>query len=222
MRHSVTTPGGFFIGLYGIAISVLVALVVYYLVKNPIGSQDLRTQQAGLGLAPAKDEQDPGKITSIEQSRDALLQHAADKYNGGKKPNLDDLEDLRGVVRLREAEKSVTTAEAALNAPSKETGKTVRELAIDEVVKEIQAKKPAASAVKADTILPSTGAPPSLPNLMGGGVHNVTFPSLEPAPAAPAPAPAAPANKPTASASSASAAPAPSRPPLLNGNEPTK
>ncbi len=222
MRHSVTTPGGFFIGLYGIAISVIVALVVYYLVKNPTGGEDLRTQQAGLGLAPAKDEQSEEKIKSIKESREALLQHAADKYNGGKKPNIDDLEDLRGVVRLREAEKSVTTAEAGLNAPSKEQGKTVLALAIEEVTKDIQAKKPVASAVKADPILPSTGAPPSLPNLMGGGVRTVTFPSLEPAPAAttpaaPAPAPAAPVNKPTASA-----APAPSRPPLLNGNEPTK
>jgi len=242
MRHSVTTPGGFFIGIGGIAVSLVVAAGVYWIVSRPSSNEELRVQQAALGLAPTKEDvekKDEEKIRAVNASRDELLKHAAEKYNGGKNPNIDDLEDLRGVVRLREAEKSVTTAEQALNAPSIEAGKSVITLAMNQVAGEITAKKPAASAVKADVINAAPAGAPSLPNQLGGGAHTMIFLSVEPAPApaaapapspAPAPAPAAPAAKPSADATptttpataTASAAPAPSRAPLLNGNEPTK
>lgn len=235
MRHSVTTPGGFFIGIGGIALSLVVAAGVYWIVSRPSSNEELRVQQAALGLAPTKEDEEKkseDKIKEISASRDELLKHAAEKYNGGKKPNIDDLEDLRGVVRLREAEKSVTTAEQALNAPSIEAGKSVIALAMTQVAGEITTKKPAASAMKADVINAAPAGAPSLPNQLGGGAHTMIFLSVEPTPAAPAPAPApaAPAAKPSADATpattpapaTASAAPAPSRPPLLNGNEPTK
>lgn len=271
MRHSVTTPGGFFIGLGGIVASVAVAAGVYWLISKPSTNEELRVQQAALGLAPKKEDTDHKTIETITASRDALLEEAAAKYNGGKKPNLDELEDLRGVVRMREAQKTIAAADTTLHANSKEKGKDgkplpVIEVAMAEVAKEIVTKKTAPTQVKVDPLPIPQNLPPSLPNLLGGGVHTMTFPPLgqaaapapapapvvppapvpatkpapapaaatpaAPAPAAPAPAPAPtstpapsaepkPATEPKAEAAPA-ATPEPSRPPLLNGNEPTK
>jgi hypothetical protein len=252
MRHSVTTPGGFFIGLGGIAASLFVAYAVYSLVKKPAPSSALRPQQIALGLVPATDA--PKNVAEETKGKtDALLAQAGARYNDGKKPNIDNLEELRGVVRYREAQKSVTTSEQALRTPSKEKGKSVLELAMSEVADQMKKKPTAKSAVKVDVIAPPAGTPASLPNVTGNGVNTISFPPIKPAGAAPepapapapvppaslekpAPAPAPAAAKPPAPAAAPAAtspvttpapaapptAPEPNRPPLLNGTEPTK
>lgn len=205
MRHNVTTPGGFFVGLGGIAVFCAVAAGVSLWVGKPSVSKELEPQKTALGLiADSKDEAKQKEI-------DKLLADAAVKYNGGNKPNLDNIDDLRGIVRFREAQKSRTESSAALTAKSTVEGQNVLQAAVAEVVKEITAKKPAASTVKVDLLPPAAEAPVSMPNFQGGGAKTVTFPAPAisvpapvaptqpaPTPAAPAPVPAAPVPTPAA------------------------
>ena len=208
MRHSVTTPGGFFIGLGGIAISLAVAGAVYCWVKSPTKSDELRPQQISLGLVPAADATGAALATKQEETS-KLLAAAGEKYNAGKKPNIDKLDDLRGVIRYREAQKSMADAEKVLSVPSSVNGAdgkplTVIAAALEAVAKDIAAKKPAASAVKVDIAPPAQRTmPPPMPNLQNGGVNTVIFADpnakpveapkpAEPAKPADAPKPAAP------------------------------
>ena len=236
MRTNVTTPGGFFVGLGGIVAFCVVSSLVYLWVKNPAPNSDLRPQQAALGLAAAPDAPHD-QVKKKKEETDVLLEAAAAKYNGGVKPDIDRLPELRGVVRYREAQKSASTAEAALNAPSKEQGKTVIAAAIEEVAKEIAGKEAAPSKIAlAEPPPPETKDPTvaPLPNFTGGGVRTMHFvnptapaPGAAPTPApgaapatpptqAPAPAPAAPQANVSLEAAAPIAAVAPSRPPLLN------
>jgi hypothetical protein len=245
MRHNVTTPGGFFVGLGGIVAFCVVSSLVYLWVKKPAINSELRPQQVALGLAA-----DPTAAATEKKKKDAetkqLLEAAAVKYNGGKQPDIDRLQDLRGVVRYRESIKSADASNKALTAPSSVQGKNVLEAAMEEVAKEIAAKKPAASQVALMEIAPTDPtAPASLPNYGGGGVRTIQFanpaapaPAAAPTPAssapleatpapaapAPAPAPAPAAQPPTPAPAPAQPAPpalaaAPNRPPLLNWSE---
>ena len=211
MRHNVTTPGGFFVGLGGIAAFCAVAAGVYCWVGKPAASNEFEPQKTALGLVAKSNEKDKQKEI------DTLLAKAANEYNGGKTPNLNNLDDLRGVVRFREAHQSNVDSMALLGAKSTVDGKDVLQAAIDEVVQEVGAKKPIASDVKIDLIAPAADAPVSMPNFQGGGAKTVTFPApVISAPAAPAPVPQT-----TPSPAPPNAAPAPDRPPLLNGTSST-
>ncbi len=178
MRHNVTTPGGFFVGLGGIAAFCAVAAGVYSWVEKPASNSELLPQQKSLGWVVEEDKKaERPKIA-------AFLEKAANEYNGGKALNLNNLDDLRGVTRFREAHESNVTADALLTAKSTVEGKNVLQAAMAEVSKEIAAKKPAASAVKVDLLPPAADAPVSMPNFQGGGAKTVTFPAplpVEPA-----------------------------------------
>ncbi len=192
MRHNVTTPGGFFVGLGGIAAFCAVAAGVYCWVGKPAASNEFEPQKTALGLTAKSKEKDKQKEI------DTLLATAALEYNGGKTPNLNDLEDLRGVVRFREANKSNADSMALLTAKSTVEGKTVLQAAMDSVATEIAAKKPIASEVKVDLLAPAADAPVSMPNFQGGGAKTITFPTpVLSVPAAPeVPKPAASLDKP--------------------------
>jgi hypothetical protein len=220
MRHNVTTPGGFFVGLGGIVAFCVVSILVYLWVKTSGENHELHPQQVALGLAvepTATGAEADKKKAEVEP----LLAAAAERYNDGVKPNLDKLSDLRGVVRYREAQKLLKASEEKLHAPSLVKDKTVLELAIEEVGKEIVAKKPAASKIALVEAVPDPKTPPTwmLPNYAGGAVKTVHFvdPNKKPEPPAPTPAPApagAPAAAPTvpAPAPAASPTPAPANP----------
>lgn len=248
MRHNVSTPGGFFVGLGGIVAFCVVSALVYLWVRNPAPNTELRQQQANLGLAAAPDA-DRDTKKQKEKETGALLEAAAVKYNGGDKPNIDNLAELRGVVRYREAQKAAQASEAVLTAASSAQGKTVIALAMEQTAQELAAKKPAPSKVAVAEPAPADPkALPALPNYSGGGVKTVVFANPnQPAPAAPAPgaapaapgaapgapqpphlekpapAPANPAPAPQASAPIPAVAPvatnAPARRPLLNWSE---
>src|SRR5688572_8014775 len=113
MRHNVSTPGGFFVGLGGIIAFCVVSSLVYLWVKNPAPSEELRQHQAALGLAAAPDAS-RDEVKKKRAETDVLLEAAAVKYNGGKKPDIDRLAELRGVVRYREAQKAADASEKAL------------------------------------------------------------------------------------------------------------
>src|SRR3954470_9813634 len=102
MRHNVTTPGGFFVGLGGIITFCVVSGLVYLWVKAPAHNDELRPQQIALGLV-AEGSGDDAKKKNDET--EALLQAAGDRYNDGRKPNIDNLTELRGVLRYRESQK---------------------------------------------------------------------------------------------------------------------
>lgn len=180
MRHSVTTPGGFFIGLGGIALSLVVVGAVYSLVKSPEHGDELKPQQISLGLVPAADATGDARNAKNEEVS-KLLTAAGAKYNGGAKPDINKLDDLRGVVRYREAQKSIADADKVLGAPSSvkaADGKTLSVLAaaMQDVEKSIAAKKPAPSAVKVDIAPPAEPTmPPPMPNVQSGGTNNVIF-----------------------------------------------
>jgi hypothetical protein len=169
MRHNVTTPGGFFVGLGGVAAFCAVSFGVYIWVSKPAASNELEPQKTALGLL-SKEKDKQAEI-------DALLKSAASDYNGGKKINLNDVDDLRGIVRYRESAKSAKDAEL-LAAKSNIEGQSVLQAAIAEVTKEIAAKKPAASTVKVDLMAAPSDAPVSMPNLQGGGTKTMTFPPI--------------------------------------------
>ena len=194
MRHNVTTPGGFFVGLGGIAAFCAVAAGVYCWVGKPAASNEFEPQKTALGLTAKSKEKDKQKEI------DNLLATAASEYNGGKTLNLNNLDDLRGVVRFREANKSNADSMALLTAKSTVEGKTVLQAAMESVVTEIAAKKPIASEVKVDLLAPAADAPVSMPNFQGGGAKTITFPTpVLSVPAAPeVPKPAASLDKPAA------------------------
>lgn len=226
---NVTTPGGFFIGLGGIVSFCVVAAVVYQWVKSPAPTEDLRAQQVAVGLRAGPDAKGDD-VKKKDAESDALLAEAAQRYNGGVKPNLDNLDDLRGAVRYREAQKSIAEAGKALQGAvawkDKAKGEVTMpiDLAMKAVSTGLKDRKPKPSAVKIDIMPPADPtAAPMMPNAMLGGARTVFFtdpnPAPVPAPAAPAPA-AAPAPSqvapPPAPAPAAAPAPAPNRPPLLN------
>ena len=178
MRHNVSTPGGFFVGLGGIIAFCLVSSAVYLWVKLPSKNDELHPQQAALGLAAA-----PGasrdEVKKKKEETDVLLEAAALKYNNGVKPDIDKLPELRGVVRFREAQKTAAASKAILDAPSSVAGKTVLEAAMEETAKEIAGKKPAESKVALAEMAPADPkAAPSLPNFGGGGVKTMNFTNL--------------------------------------------
>jgi hypothetical protein len=195
----------------------------------PRVSDELRAQQTVLGLRAAPDASDDAlKKKNAEVA--SLLDAAAVRYNAGVRPDLDNLDDLRGVVRYREAEKANAEDAKVLTAPAawKDKAKGEVTMPIDLAMKAVAAglkdRKPKPSAVKLDVMPPADpNAVPSLPNAMGGGVRTIIFadPSAPPVPASPAPpvvppAPAPAPAAPTAPATPAAAVPAPNRPPLLN------
>jgi len=213
---NVTTPGGFFVGLGGIVCFSIVAAVVYYWVNAPATTGELRPQQVALGLrapADAKDED----VKKKEAESFVLIEAAAKRYNGGVKPDLDNLDDLRGIVRYREAQKSITEADKTLTGAvawkDKAKGEVTMpiDLAMSVVANGLKDRKPKASAVKVD-ISPALdpNAPPIMPNAMGGGAKTVFFadPNAVPAPAPVAPAAPTPATPPVAAPST----PAPAAP----------
>lgn len=215
-RPNVTTPGGFFVGLGGIVCFSIVAAAVYFWVKAPATTSELRPQQIALGLRAAPDAKDED-VKKKQAESSALLQAAAQRYNGGVSPDLDKLDDLRGVVRYREAQKTIAEAGKALTgAPGwkdKAKGEVTMpiNLAMKVVANGLKDRKPKASAVKVD-IVPALdpNAPPMMPNAMGGGAKTVVFAD----PNAPAPT-APPVAPPTAPA------PAPGTPPATTPNAPT-
>jgi hypothetical protein len=221
MRHSVTTPGGFFIGIGGIATALIVAGAIYAYVSKPGKSTELLPQQEALGLAIKAE--DKANAKSKQAEIDKLLADAGARYNGGNAPDISKLDDLRGVVRFREARKSVDNALAALNAPSSVNGPDGKPLSLiaasmQALAKDIQARKPAPSQVKVDIMPPAEAGAPTMPSVVGNGVKTVIF--TDPNAPKPAKAPDAAAAPKTSSAAPAPAtttsAPAPNRPPLLN------
>jgi len=213
---NVTTPGGFFVGLGGVVCFSVVAASVFWWVKTPSASEDFRAQQVALGLRPGPAATGPDIEKTNGETR-KLVKAAKERYNGGKEPDLDNLEDLRGVVRYRESQKTKAEAGKALtSAPAwkdKAKGEVTMpiDLAMKVVASGLKDRKPKASAVKVD-ISPALdpNAPPMMPNAMGGGVRTVFFadPNAPVAPPVPAPAPA-PAPAPTTPAPAPGAAPAP-------------
>ncbi len=224
-RPNVTTPGGFFVGLGGIVCFCVVAAVLYFWVKSPATNAELRPQQVALGLRAAPDAAAPE--TEKTNARTAELVNAAkQRYNGGVSPDLDNLDDLRGVIRYRESEKSKADGDKALTgAPAwkdKAKGEVTMPiaLAMNFVANGLKDRKPKASAVKVD-ISPALdpNAPPMMPNAMGGGAKTVFFadpnaPASAPAvPPAAVPAPAGAPSTPPAVPTAPAAAPAPTSPP---------
>lgn len=213
-KANVTTPGGFFVGLGGIVSFCVVAAGVWWWVKSPSANTELRPQQIALGLrAPDDAKGDDAKKKAADT--DALLKAAAKKYNGGAQPNLDKLDDLRGVIRFRESDKLKAEAEKALIGAvawkDKAKGDVTMpiELAMKAVANNLKDRKPKASAVKVDALpVLDPNAAPMMPNAMGGGAKTVIFadPNAPAAPAPAAPVPATPAPAPTAPAPAAPAA----------------
>ena len=224
-RPNVTTPGGFFVGLGGIVSFCVVAAVLYFWVKSPATNVELRPQQVALGLRAADDAKEDD-VTKKKKETGDLLKAAALRYNGGVSPDLDKLDDLRGVIRYRESEKSKTEGDKALTGAAAWKDKAKGEvtmpiaLAMNLVANGLKDRKPTASAVKVD-ISPALdpNAPPMMPNAMGGGAKTVFFADPNaPAPApAPVPAPAvhAPAGAPANPPAVPTAAPAPTSPPAV-------
>jgi hypothetical protein len=221
-KPNVTTPGGFFVGLGGVVCFCIVAAAVFWWVKAPSVSEDFHAQQVALGLRPGPTATGPD-IEKVNAETAKLVDAAKQRYNGGKEPDLGNLEDLRGVVRYRESEKAKAEAGKALTAApawkDKAKGEVTMpiDLAMKVVASGLKDRKPKASAVKVDIApAPDPNAPPMMPNAMGGGARTVFFadpnaPAAAPVPApAPAPAPgAAPAATPTAPAPSPATPPAP-------------
>ena len=217
---NVTTPGGFFIGVGGIVAFCVMSAIVFIWVKKPAVTDEFHAQQVALGLIPGPTVTGP----DVEKTNDAtkkLLAAAKLRYNGGNEVDIDQLDDLRGVIRYRESEKTKAESEKALTgAPAwkdKAKGEVTMpiELAMKAVASGLKDRKPKASAIKVDVLPPADpSAPPMMPNFGGGGVKTVIFadPNAAPAPAAPAPA-TAPAAVPAPPASSAPPAAAPATAP---------
>ena len=223
---NVTTPGGFFVGLGGVVCFSVVAAVVWFWVKSPATTGELRAQQVALGLRAADDAKDEDVKKKNDEVK-KLTDEAGQRYNGGVSPNLDKLEELRGVVRYREAQKTITEAGKALTGAAAWKDKAKGEvtmpidLAMKVVANGLKDRKPKASAVKVD-VAPALdpNAPPMMPNAMGGGAKTVTFPDPNAPAAAPVPvappaaAPgAAPATPPAGTPAAPVPAPAPTAPP---------
>ena len=193
---NVTTPGGFFIGLGGIVSFCVVSAIVFIWVKKPAVSDEFRAQQIALGLVPGPTITG-ADVEKTKKTTESLIKNATERYSGGEKIDIDQLDDLRGVVRYRESVKSREESEKALTgAPAwkdKAKGEVTMpiELAMKAVASGLKDRKPKASAIKVDVLPPlDPAAPPMMPNFGGGGVKTVIFadPNAVPAPAAPAPA----------------------------------
>ena len=214
---NVTTPGGFFIGVGGVVSFCVVSAVIFIWVSRTPLTDEFRAQQVALGLIPGP-AVTGAEVEKTNKATESLLHHAKERYNGGKKIDIDQLDDLRGVVRYRESEKSKNEAEKALiGAPAwkdKAKGEVTMpiEFAMKAVASGMKDRKPKASAIKVDVLPPADpSAPPMMPNFGGGGVKTVIFadPNAAPVPTAPAPAPAtAPATVPAPPATPAPPAPA--------------
>ena len=182
-KANVTTPGGFFVGLGGIVSFCVVAAAVACWVKSHANSDELRPQQIALGLRAA-DSAPGAEVATKNADRQTLLDQAAKKYNGGAQPNLDKLDDLRGVIRFREAQKLKAEADKALTGAVAWKDKAKGEvtmpisLAMQFVADGLANRKPKASAVKVD-VMPAAdpNAAPTMPNAMGGGAKTVIFPN---------------------------------------------
>jgi hypothetical protein len=209
-KANVTTPGGFFVGLGGIVSFCVVAAAVWWWVKSPSSNTELRPQQIALGLrAPDDAKGDDAKKKAADT--DALLKAAAKKYNGGAQPNLDKLDDLRGVIRFRESEKALIGAVAWKDKAKGDVTMPI-ELAMKAVANNLKDRKPKVSAVKVDALpVLDPNAAPMMPNAMGGGAKTVIFADPN-APAAPAPAAPVPATPAPAPAAPAAPAPEPTAP----------
>ena len=233
-KVNVTTPGGFFVGLGGIVCFSVVAAGVYFWVRSASTETELRPQQIALGLRAADDAK-PEDAEKKKTETSGLLREAGYRYNGGVSPDLDNLEELRGVIRYRESQKAIAEAGKALAGGAAWKDKAKGEvtmpisLAMSVVANGLKDRKPKPSAVKVD-ISPALdpNAPPMMPNAMGGGAKTVFFadPNAVPAPAAtpatPAPAgvPATPPIAPTAPPAAAPAA-TPANPPAAPAPAPT-
>ncbi len=198
-KANVTTPGGFFVGLGGIVSFCVVAGAVFLWVKKPAQNDELHPQQVALGLRAADDAKGED-IKKKKGETSVLLTEAGQRYNGGLQPNIDKIDDLRGVIRYREAKKTIGEADKALTAAVAWKDKAKGEvtmpisLAMQTVASGLKDRKPKASAVKVDVMPPSDpNAAPMMPNAMGGGARTVIFANPNPVvPAAAAPNPAAP------------------------------
>src|SRR5258708_7074029 len=150
---NVTTPGGFFVGLGGVVCFSVVTAAVFWWVKAPSVSDEFRAQQVALGLRPGPAATGP-EVEKTNAATAALVGAAKQRYNGGKEPDLGKLDDLRGVIRYRESEKSKTEAGKALtSAPAwkdKAKGEVTMpiDLAMKVVATGLKDRKPKASAVK--------------------------------------------------------------------------
>ncbi|MEO6754736.1 MAG: hypothetical protein ABIP85_23410, partial [Chthoniobacteraceae bacterium] len=152
-KANVTTPGGFFVGLGGIVSFCVVGAVVFLWVKKPETNTELRPQQVALGLRAADDAKGED-IKKKDDDTSALLKEAGQRYNAGAQPNIDKLDDLRGVIRYREAKKSIAEADKALTGAAawKDKAKGDVTMPIDVAMKvvanNLKDRKPKASAVK--------------------------------------------------------------------------
>lgn len=187
MRHSVTTPGGFFIGIGGIAASLVLIYLIFWAVRKPSSNDELLPQQIALKLAPDPKETSQQVKTDVIRQTETLLKEAASKYNGGQKPDISELEQLRGVVRFQKAREVREASAQTLNAESSVKGPNQKPLSVLEAAKQavaadLLAKKPAASTVKVDLAAPAqvVMSAAQMPNLQGGGAHTVTFPEIKP------------------------------------------
>ena len=236
---NVTTPGGFFIGIGGIVSFCIVGAIVFWWVKAPATSDEFRAQQIALGLRPGPDV--VGAAAEKKNGETAALVKAAGyRYNAGVEPDLDNLDDLRGVVRYRESEKSKDDAAKALTAApawkDKAKGEVTMpiDLAMKVVASRMKDRKQAPSAIKVD-VVPALdpSAPPMMPNLGGGGARTVIFadpnapvpvPAPAPAPAAtpgPVPGSTAPVKAPAAGGDAGAPRPAPAPPTPPSAPPPT-
>ena len=193
-KANVTTPGGFFVGLGGIVSFCVVAAGVFWWVQKTPPSEELSAQQVALGLRAGPDVKG-ADLAKKEAEVKALVAQATKKYNGNDKLDINRLDDLRGVVRYREANKSREEAAKALNGEVAWKDKAKGEvtmpiaLAVQAVGASLKDRKPKPSAVKIDIMPPADpSAVPMMPNAMLGGAKTVFF--TEPTAAAtPAPAP---------------------------------
>ncbi len=226
MRHNVTTPGGFFIGLGGIAAFCAASLGVSWWVTHSGPTDDLMEARLATGLAVPKDL--PAADAAKKKAELDTVFQTYGYANSDVKLTLD---ELRGIVRVREAAKASKAGTGALNAlptwKDKAKGEVTMpiQFAIVATAKELASRKPKPSEVKVDIIPADPANPRSLPNAGGGGVQTVTFPAPQPAVPAEAkpaaPAPEAPKTS-AITATPAVAATAHIRPPLLNWSESQK
>lgn len=178
MRHNVTTPGGFFIGLGGIAAFCAASVGVAWWVTTSGPTDDLYEARLATGLAVAKDAP-PADAAKKKTELDATFQSYGYK-NSDVKLTLD---QLREIVRRREATKASKAAEDALTAlptwKDKAKGEVTMpiQFAMAATAKELASRKPKASEVKVDILPADPANPRSLPNAGGGGVQTVTFPA---------------------------------------------
>ena len=178
MRHNVTTPGGFFIGLGGIAAFCAASIGVAWWVTTSGPTDDLLEARLATGLAVPKDLTGPDAAKK-KAELDGVFQSYGYKDSNVKLT----LDQLREIVRKREAAKATKAADEALNAAvawkDKAKGEVTMpiQFAMAATAKDLASRKPKASEVKVDIIPADPANPRSLPNAGGGGAQTVTFPA---------------------------------------------